>query len=220
MRTSDLKTFGALMMGIGALYGKTISRDLSKIYWQTLEIFEMEDVTRAFNAHINNPDFGQFFPKPADIVRLIEGSGETKALSAWTKVEKAIHQVGAYESVVFDDALIHAVLEDMGGWVKLCRMTNEQMPFAALEFQKRYMGFVLKHPNRYPSHLCGIFETENTKNGYAIDTPLLLGDASKAEEVLKTGGGVSLLQQSSNKALSAQILEICQTTFGKKKDES
>lgn len=215
MRTSDLKTFGALMMGIGELYSKTISQALTKIYWQTLKSYEIEDVQRAFNTHIHNTDFGQFFPKPADIVRLIEGSGETKALLAWTKVEKAICEVGVYESVVFDDPLIHAVLEDMGGWIKLCRSTHEQMPFTANKFQKRYMGFVLKKPNRHPSRLCGIAESENAKNGYAIDNPVLLGDAVKAEAVMQTGGGVSLLQQQSSKLLSAQILEICKTSFDK-----
>ncbi len=123
---------------------------LIDIYWQVLKQYELEDVQNAFQSHIQNPDCGQFLPKPADIVRLIEGSGETKALLAWAKVERAVIQIGSYQSVVFDDPLIHAVIEDMGGWVKLCSMKNEQMPFYANEFQKRYMGYVNKKPESTP----------------------------------------------------------------------
>lgn len=220
MQTSDIQTFSALMAGVGELYGKTISATLTNIYWRTLKCYDIEDVQRAFNAHIHNPDCGQFFPKPADIVRFIEGSGETRALFAWTIVEKAIQQVGIYQSVVFDDPLIHAVLEDMGGWVKLCTMTHAEMPFRANEFQKRYLGFVLKKPNRYPRYLCGIIESENTKNGYACEAPLLLGDASKAEEVMSSGNGSSLLQQQPSKSFSELILQICKSPSDKDKDKS
>lgn len=220
MQTCDVKIFSGLMAGVGELYNKTISAALTKIYWLTLKCYEIEDVQHAFNAHIHNPDCGQFFPKPADIVRFIEGSGETKALVAWTKVEKAIQQIGIYQSVAFDDPLIHAVLEDMGGWVKLCTVTDIQLPFCANEFQKRYMGFVLKKPNRHPRYLCGIIECDNTKNGYELEAPILLGDALKAEEVINTGGGTSLLQQQSSKSFSELILQISQSLTPNKKDES
>src|SRR5688572_11086717 len=112
MKTSDVSKFSVMIAGVGELYGKAISEQLTAIYWQVLKRFELQDVQQALQTHINNPDCGQYFPKPADVVRFIEGSGETRALQAWTKVEQAIIQVGSYQSVVFDDPLIHAVLED------------------------------------------------------------------------------------------------------------
>ena len=195
MQTSDIKTFSGLMAGAGELYDKKISATLTKIYWLTLKVYDIEDVQQAFNAHIHNPDCGQFFPKPADIVRFIEGNGETRALKAWAIVEKALQCVGVYKSVVFDDCLIHAVIEDMGGWVKLCTMTNDDLPFRAREFQKRYMGFVIKKPSRYPKCLYGLSNSENAKNGYAVEPPLLVGDVSIAEQVLLNGGGIPLIVQ-------------------------
>ena len=169
MLANDIPKFSAMMAGIGELYGKSISAQLTDIYWRSLKFYELQDVQQAFQAHINNPDCGQFFPKPADVVRFIEGSGETKALLAWAKVDRAIIQIGSYQSIAFDDPLIHAVLEDMGGWVKLCSMKNEQMPFYANEFQKRYMGFVNNKPKRYPKYLYGLTECENSKNGFEFD---------------------------------------------------
>ena len=201
-----------MMAGIGELYAKTISSHLIDIYWQALKRFELIDVQAALEAHINNPDSGQFFPKPADVVRFIEGSGETKALQAWAKVEKAIVQVGGYQTIVFDDPLIHAVIEDMGGWIKLCSIKNIDMPFRANEFQKRYMGFVSKHPCRYPKTLCGIAELDNTKNGYATDAPLLIGDAKRAEQVIKSGSGASLSVQ----RLRQSVLGLLQKLPGSK----
>jgi len=197
MQTHDLAKFATLLADLGELYGKCISEALTDIYWQVLKIFEWPDVKSAFEAHVHNPDCGQFFPKPADIVRFIEGNGEMRALKAWAIVEKALHCVGVYQSVVFDDFLIHAVIEEMGGWVKLCTMTNDDLPFRAREFQKRYMGFVIKKPMRYPKCLYGLSHSENAKNGYAIELPLLIGDAAIAEQVRLNGGGIPLIVQHS-----------------------
>jgi hypothetical protein len=178
-------------------------------------MFEWVDVKAAFEAHARNPDCGQFFPKPADIVRFIEGNGETRALKAWAIVEKALQCVGVYQSVVFDDAFIHAVIEDMGGWVKLCTMTNDDLPFRAREFQKRYMGFVIKKPLRYPKCLYGLSNCENAKNGYAVEPPLLIGDAAIAEQVMLNGGGVPLIVQQAR-----SIQDLLSHTFKQLEEES
>jgi hypothetical protein len=192
MKNSDVSKFAALLTGIGELYSKMISELLMDIYWQVLKPFELQDVLQAFQAHIHNPDGGQFFPKPADIVRFIEGSGETRALQAWAIVEKAIKYIGAYQSVIFDDPLIHAVLEDMGGWIKLCGTHLDEMPFRANEFQKRYMGFVHKAPKRHPKYCCGIAEGENLRHGYSAPSRLIVGDIKKAEQVMLSGSGIPL----------------------------
>lgn len=219
MQTQDVSKFTMLMAGIGELYGKTISSQLVDIYWQVLRKYELIDVQNAFQSHVQNPDCGQFFPKPADIIRFIEGNGESKALMAWAKAERAMIQIGRYQSVVFDDPLIHSVIEDMGGWVKFCNMKNEQMPFIANEFQKRYMGYVLKQPERHPKYLWGISECDNTKNGFLVEPPILIGDPEKAKEVLKLGGGTPLLTEPLEKSLSKVILEISRTKFGKPDDK-
>lgn len=215
MHSRDLEKFTILIAGIGELYGKNISDHLVDIYWQVLKQYQFEDVHNAFQSHIQNPDCGQFLPKPADIVRWIEGSGETKALLAWAKVERAVIQIGSYQSVVFDDPLIHAVLENMGGWVKLCSMKNDQMPFYANEFQKRYMGYVNKSPERHPKHLSGISECENSKNGFEVVPPILIGDSAKAKSVLESGGGVPLLTEPLDKSLAQMVLAISSSKLDK-----
>lgn len=193
MQNDDLIKFTAMLIGIGELYGKTISELLTELYWQSLKCFDLQDVVLAIESHIHNPDCGQYFPKPADLVRFINGTGENKALQAWAKVEKAIVHIGAYQSIVFDDPLIHAVLEDMGGWIKLCATPTKEMYFRANEFQKRYMMFVNKPPERYPKYCCGFIESVNAKNGYPLKPPLFVGDLKKAKQVMLNGSNRQLL---------------------------
>lgn len=219
MDRSDRAEFAKALTVVSELYGRALSQRLIALYWQVLKQFDWIDVRKAFQAHVTHPDVGQFFPKPADIVRLIEGGGETRALVAWTKVEKAIEQVGIYQSVVFDDPLIHRVLEDMGGWVEVCSLTLERLPFSAREFQKRYMGYVLKKPERYPKYLWGLFERDNTKNGYVPAPPILIGDAGKAKAVLEKGGGVPLLTAPLEKSFSETILAISRKKFEQGEEE-
>lgn len=196
MDLDDLTKFSTVLNGMGELYGKTISELLMDIYWQVLKRFELPTVLQAFEFHINHPDKGQYFPRPSDIVRFIEGSEEDRALQAWTTVVKAITQVGVYRTVVFDDPLIHAVIEDMGGWVKLCEVRFDELSFRAQEFQKRYKAFIHKAPKRYPKYCCGIIEGENARRGYPIAPHLIVGDLKKAEQVMLTGGGLPLLVHS------------------------
>jgi hypothetical protein len=193
MQNQDLIKFTAMLIEVGELYGKSITELLTDLYWQALNRFEFSAVKLALSAHINDPNHGQYFPKPADVVRFIEGSGEVKALQAWAKVYKAIVHIGAYQSVVFDDPLIHAVLEDLGGWLKLCATNTKELPFRANEFQQRYMMFVDQNPIRYPKYCYGITETVNAINGYATDQKLFIGELNKAEQVMKHGNSVALL---------------------------
>lgn len=139
--------------------------------------------------------WGQFFPKPADIIRFLEGSAQTRALQAWSLVERAIREIGAYQSLAFEDCLIHAVIEEMGGWIKLCTVSLKELPFVSLEFQRRYQGFVIKAPHRHPPYLCGIIEQDNAKGGYPLLPPLWVGDPKKVQTVIATGGRNPLLVQ-------------------------
>ena len=187
MKATDAEAFAAILASIGRLYGKSISKHLSDIYWNLLEPYPLSELEIALMAHLRNPNGGQFFPKPADLLRHLEGSGTTKALQAWTLVERAIRQIGIYQSLAFEDPLIHAVIEEMGGWMKLCTITLKELPFCSLEFQKRYEGLVHKPPHRYPPYLPGVIECENSAKGYAIPEPLLIGDISKTQAVMEGG---------------------------------
>ncbi len=186
MKASDLTFFSDMMMVMAALYHKPFTDKLTDIYWESLEDFSLEEVSEALKLHVRDTEAGCFFPKPADILRFIEGSSESRALQAWSKVERAFSQVGRYQSLAFDDALIHAVIQDMGGWIKLCEITLKELPFCCNEFQKRYRGFLNRKPLNTPPYLPGIVERDNAKDGYTVPEPLLLGEQPKSKTLIDT----------------------------------
>lgn len=194
MRDHEKRAFGEAIAAAAELYGRQVGTPLVRLYWETLKHYELGDVTRALQQHMTDPDTGQFMPKPADVVRILEGSKETRSALAWTKVVQAIGRVGQYESVTFDDPLIHAVVQDMGGWIELCSMTDRDAPFRGQEFERRYRAYCVQPPGEYPPRLIGASEAHNGQHGFKVAPPVLIGDPSKAAAVLESGTGAGGLR--------------------------
>lgn len=188
MQQSDFNDFVDIIQVVAEQYGKRLSDGVIALYWQGLQDFDLAAVRDALGRHLRNTDTGQFMPKIADIIRMLQGSSQDAAFSAWTKVDKAVRQIGPYDSVVFDDPLIHKVLHDMGGWMGICEKTDEAWPHVAREFETRYRGFKARNDRvEHPAKLIGIFEAHNAKEGHKVAPPMLIGDAAKAQEVLRLG---------------------------------
>ena len=164
---------------------KSISPALVELFFVTLEEYDIEAVCRAMFAHMRNPDTGMHVPQPADIVKMISGSTSDRAMDAWALVERAIRQVGPVASVAFQDGVIHRVIEDMGGWVRLCdTATEEDLRFRGIEFQKRCRGFWLgdKLGQDYPAYLIGSAEAFNRATGRAHQVQVeLIGRSPEAK---------------------------------------
>lgn len=187
MYTSDAKEFSKLIAVLGELYDKPLTKAFHEIYWITLFHYELEDIEKAIQRHISNPDTGQFMPKPADLIRALEGDTETRAKVAWTKVDKALRVHGPYQTIVFDDPIIHKVIADIGGWTSFQAVTGENWNFISHDFVKRYRGYSTQPSTQYPEKLIGIIEKQNCLIGGFITDPILVGDKNKAQKVLAHG---------------------------------
>ena len=151
MTEQDFDQFSAVMAALCEYYGKPKLSDMAVgLYFGALLEYPLADVQQGLTAHINNPDSGQFFPKAADVIRALEGSSETRASAAWAKVRHAIERVGHMPSVVFDDAVIHAVVADMGGWVQLSTITYDELPFRERDFLRFYRAYMGRDLGDYP----------------------------------------------------------------------
>lgn len=191
MQETDYEGFAKAWTRAWDLYGKPISSGAIDLSYEALQRYDLAAITRALTAHVNDPDTGQYPPKPADIVRLIDGRKEDRAQQAWTKVEHAARRVGHCASIIFDDPLIHAVISDMGGWIDICMTDEDELPFRAREFEKRYQGYLLggRAPH-YPRQLTGRIDQVNNATGYVDvkEPPMLIGDPEQAQAVLQNGG--------------------------------
>lgn len=182
--------FQNIFATIAEMYDKNPSTFLFELWFSALDKFEIEAIDRAFSIHVQDPDNGKFMPKPADIIRIIEGTTKDSAYNAWSMVDKAIGRVGSYESVVFDNPIIHRVIQDMGGWIRICGTEEKEKPFMSAEFINRYKGFKASGEiPEYPKKLIGLIEGENSSKGFFdhIPEPVLIGDIGKAKEALRLG---------------------------------
>lgn len=194
MKNEDKPQFAALMGALSEYYNRDISDALIGMYWQGLERYDLVTIREALNRHMQNTDTGQFFPKIADIGKMLSGTSNDRALLAWAKVDKAVRHVGQYQTVAFDDALIHRVLQDMGGWIGLGYKTDDDWPFVAREFENRYRGYSIRNDRpEYPRVLIGLAEANNKKEGFKFDLPVLIGDERQARLVVDGGSAAPMI---------------------------
>lgn len=194
MTEQESEQFNGLIAGVYSFYRQEFSDFALGVWWAAMRPFDFAAVRDALNRHAVNPDNGQFCPKPADVIRLLGGSNLDRATMAWTKVQEAVHHVGTYQTVCFDDPIINAVIAEMGGWIAHGQIDVErELPFKQREFEQRYRAYRTRGGvGDYQKCLSGIFERENGPKGLSTE-PVLIGDAARAALVYRKGGDGSSL---------------------------
>ena len=177
MTRTDHPKFLDALRGVYALYRADLSTQVAIIWLRAMEAYDLEAVVDALTRHALNPDSGQFLPKPADVVRMMGGTTKDAAIIAWNKVDRAVRGVGGYATVVFDDPLIHRVVEELGGWIWLNAQTNDEWPFLEKRFCDHYRVYKARgEVPDYPPKLGGVTDLENLSRGYPAMLPVLVGD--------------------------------------------
>lgn len=193
MTENDREQFVALLQSTMDLYGKELGKGAIYLWWAALERFDYPAVRAAMSAWAQNPDEGHFPPLPANIIRMIEGSTGDRGLMVWSRVEAAIRCVGHYRSIAFDDPIIHRVIEDMGGWIRLASTpTEKDLEFQSKEFVRRYQAIALAGGPKqdYVPYLVGESEATNNRNGIEHTDPLaLVGREPAVRMVIENGKG-------------------------------
>jgi len=187
MTPADRTKFFEVLGGLHDFYGKELTKFAGQVWWQVCEAFDLEQVTKAFSAHLTDAEHGRFMPKPADLVRVLHGTRTDRSLIAWGKVLGAMQRVGAYTSVCFDDGLIHAAIEDLGGWIKVCRSTTDELPHVQRRFCDSYKAYTTRGDAVFPALLPGANHLDNATRGYANPKPTLIGDPEAAKRVFSLG---------------------------------
>jgi hypothetical protein len=190
MLADDKKPFLEWLTLLAESFNRKVSSLLLETYWQCLKAYPFAQVKQAILNTLQNPDRQKWaMPTPADLIVLIQGDSHSHALNAWGQVVTAIRTIGRYDSVVFDNPIIHCVIRDMGGWVYLCQQPEKELPFLRHEFEKRYRDYQDKPLPSYPRSLKGSLEYDNQVQGFSHTSPdpILIGDAKKALAVYANG---------------------------------
>jgi len=189
MQQHEQGQFAGLLTDVMAYYGKDVSKFLLDVWWDACKSFEMEQISKALQRHACDPERGQFAPKVADIARVLSGTSTDRAAIAWGKVHEAMSAVGAYTDVVFDDPAIHAVIEDLGGWPKVCRMDLKELSYLQHRFQESHRAYTGRGEFEYQRRLAGDRDPDHeyTSRGLPLPRPALIGNRERAIAVLKNG---------------------------------
>jgi hypothetical protein len=189
MEQSEKQQFVKLITDVLAFYKQDTSTFAITVWWAACQKFDIEQVRRALTQHAMDPDRGVFAPKPADLVRQLEGTSGDRAMLAWGKVLDAAQRVGAYTDVVFDDPAIHAAVEDLGGWPKLCRTETKDLGYLQHRFCESHKAYTSKGAFDYPRRLGGDRSSDDVyaKRGLPPPAPALVGDQEMARRVYSLG---------------------------------
>lgn len=185
MNQSERKSLALYLTDALGYWKADVSEFTLQVWVSACDGFTLEQVKKAIVKHATDPDRGQFAPKVADIVRHLAGTKTDQALRAWSKVHSAMSDVGAYQSIAFDDAVIHRVVEDLGGWPKLCRLPVDELSYVQHRFCESYRAYAGRGDFDYPPSLGGDHADAGAyaKRGLPPPKPVLIGDKQKAVEV-------------------------------------
>jgi hypothetical protein len=200
VQAHEQDNFGELVTSALAYYRQDCTPFTLAVWWEGCKPFSLEQVSKALTAHATDADRGQYAPKVADIVRILGGTSTDRAAMAWGKVYDAMCGIGAYTDVVFDDPAIHATVNDMGGWPKMCRTSMDDLSYLQHRFCESYRAYSGRQGFDYPRVLGGERSPDElyAKRGLPPPKPAVVGDVERARLVYK--GGAS-------KAIGMKILE-------------
>jgi len=85
---------------------------------------------------------------------------------------------------VFDDPKIMQAIEQMGGWVRLCEMREDEEHWRQKDFTAIYRTC---DGASHPRVLFGRFTLHNVPLGYEAEKPVLIGNEKKARAILESG---------------------------------
>lgn len=126
MQEIDRPDFTVLIEAMAATLPpqKEVSRAMFMGYWLGLCDIALDAVRHGVERAIKTC---KFMPSPAELRELSgEMKPEQRAIIAWDAFRKAMSSVGWYQSVEFDDPLIHATVRNLGGWCKVIERIEDE----------------------------------------------------------------------------------------------
>lgn len=193
MDNGDRREFGEMWRAVRAEYGQEVTKTGLSLAFAVLERFTLDEVKAGIAMHMSDTNNGQYKIQTAHVIANIEGRGDERAGVAWSKLYRAIGAVGSYSDAVFDDAIIHAIVEKEGGWIKVCLMVENDLKYMQARFNKQYVQLVSKSGVfAYPKVLSGTINLDRKARGLELDPPVTIGEVNQCRLVYRGGTDVTL----------------------------
>tara|TARA_Y100000114_G_C11761036_1_gene329750 strand:+ start:1996 stop:2589 length:594 start_codon:yes stop_codon:yes gene_type:complete len=184
--------FAKVMSGLQVYYRHELSETELGIYWSALQGWEVERLRQAAQAHVVR---SKWFPRLSELAEAVGGSETDAASEAWQRVIRAVGSVGRYRSVDFG-AVENAATASVGGWAKLCRLPEKDLPFIERRWKQAFdYGRRAGVPPGDGRHLIGEEEADRIRLGASEPAQVLRlhGPTSRPPERLSEGVSVASL---------------------------
>lgn len=148
-------------------YDHQFSVEKARVYMELLGGYSGNEISQAFRQHMQDPDRGRFFPKPADIIHQINLQ-RTQALSAekmallWSTVVKAASNG---RSPATGDQYLLAALQMIGGHKAVGYADPVELNRLQKEFAANYAAIAKAKAHELPSHLHNVQALTAMKTG-------------------------------------------------------
>lgn len=150
-----------------------MTKEKSNIYYLALSHLTVEQLNGAFISMIRNRVYKNF-PQVAEIIQYATHTTEIelddRVVLAKQMLKNTIVRYGSYGSVEFTDKGIHAVIDALDGWQKVCMMSADELEkFLTFEFAKIYKAYT-RHNYPITERYIGFHDiTNGTLNINRID---------------------------------------------------
>ena len=138
MNKSDRNKFLAILETLHTMHDKQGSKVLIDLYWSVMKPYSIEKFTTAVENHISDPDKGMFFPKPADLIKVMQGDTNKAASKAWQSVIRRLERLGDSKPFESSDTAVLEALGAIGGYNRLCTLTYTQINDLEKQFLDSY----------------------------------------------------------------------------------
>ena len=192
MQERDKRPFAALMTGLAENYSQSMTPEGIELRFKMLAPYSIAEVEAAAFSLLATRKYTTM-PTVADFLeRLGGGTAEDKAEVACSKALEAAAVHGAYRSVVFDDPVLQAVINNnFGGWAKFCQAEYDK--WLRKDFCEAYAAYSRQGFAEY-GYLPGLCEIENSAKGLGqfVQPPAMIGAADSCKAVLRGGSDLAI----------------------------
>ena len=154
------ETFGEGMSLLCEVFERQPTRMLLEAYYMVLKDLSDDEFQRNISGILSSKLFSKL-PLPAEILNVSQTDLDDQAILAYDKFTKGKAQTGPYQTVIFDDITIHAVVDAMGSWESVCFITEDEWKFKRKEFLDLYKAFKKNPRTDTPQKLIGLIEGHN-----------------------------------------------------------
>lgn len=141
-----------------------MTQEKLNIYFIALCNLSKEELGKAFISMVKNRVY-KGFPQIAEILQYATGTTESeledRIVIAKRILKNAIIRYGSYGSIEFEDKGIHAAIDALDGWQKVCAMQSEELEkFLTFEFGKIYKAYI-RNKYEVSEYYIGFYDMQN-----------------------------------------------------------